>query len=276
MATRTITAIDDVLLTALGGTVSNTDTVYVDRGGNNFTSADLTAADLTAFKITAGFSGQFSSANGGQLKLVVNQTSTGVFTNESNSPLIELRSSSSSGVIYEIRNRPASSGTLQVSACKPTIIYHELRGVMKFESDVDLSAATIRTFSGETICRRTAGAATYPLLNGYVYGGTLTIERDAGTLYARGTGRIRLTYSDCSPTTINMDGGNVDVIQASAIGTLQGDAGTIDFTNSKTPLTVTTRACGPGVKIRLRRSHNITFSSVSGDYGGGPQIEYVD
>lgn len=274
MATKTITVIDDVLATALGGAPSAGDSVYVDRTAIDFTSATL-ANDLLLMVLSAGFSGRFLSSLGGALNITCDRTSTGVFRNESNSPVVELRSTSASGVIYEIRNRPASGGVLQVSSCKPTIV-HQHAGVMRLEADVDLSAATLRVHGGEAIAKKTGGAATYPLLNGYCYNGRFIIERDVTTLYARGRGLIRLAYSDCSPTTVNLDGGTVEAMHCSALGTLQGDNGVFDERPCKTPFTVTTRAVGPGVTILRRRNSMVTYSSTSGDYGGGPTIIETD
>lgn len=270
MATKYASVSDPSLATALGGAPSSGDTVYVNKWATDFNAADLSAADLLLFVITAGFSGSFQAANSGQLKLVVNQTNTGVFINQSNSPRIDLVSTSSTGVIYEIRNQPAFGGVLTLSTLKCTNFYQTDRGSVRIANDVDLTNAYI---DGGRVEFADGASFTTTLIT--ACSGAVTLNRDVTTLNIEGSAEVTINSTNCSPTTVNMRGGTLVVGECGGVGTLAGYSGVADFSRASRPVTIAARACGPGVLIRLPKSGLITFTSISGDVGGGPTLEYV-
>lgn len=276
MANRTITSTSTTLLTALGGTVSAGDAVYIDQYPTQFVTGDISANAIISCTLTAGFSGQFAAALGTPLKIDLSSGAPKRLANYSNAARVEVISTSSAGVIDEIIHNPAGGGYMQVNTCVATKVY-VLNGTLDLESLVDLSGATVEVSGGSCRMLKTAAAATYPVLTLTVGGsGQAEILRDVGTLNAEGGGTVRISESQCSPTTVNMRGGTVVINQCSAIGTLQGASGVIDLRNNKTPFTVTTRALGPGVTI-LRSANTIdpTYTSTTGDYGGGPVVRTV-
>lgn len=270
MATKYASLADPNLATAMGGAPASGDTVYVNKWATDYNAADLSAADLTLFVITAGFSGSFQAANSGQLKLVVNQTGAGVFINQSSSPRIDLVSTSSTGVIDEIRNQPAIGGVLTISTLKCTDFFQVDRGSVRIASDVDLTNAYI---DGGRVEFADGASFTTTLI--VACSGDVVLNRDATTVNIEGTATVTINSTNCTPTTINMRGGTLVVAECGGIGTIAGFSGLVDFSRCTRPTTVTARACGPGVTFRLPKSGLVTFSGTSGDTGGGPVLEYV-
>jgi hypothetical protein len=271
MATRTITSANTTLTSALSGSLSAGDTVYINKFAIDFTNADLSATDLLNVTLTAGFAGTFKAEANGQLKLVVNQTSTGVVINQSASPRIDLVSTSSTGVIYEIRNQPAVGGLLTLSTLKCTNFYQVDRGNARIAADVDLTNAYISAGRVEFV----EGNSFTTTLITVGDDAAVTLNRDVTTLNVEGDCQVTINSSYCTPTTINLRGGTLYVAECGTIAALNGTSGTADFSRVTIPTTVTARACGPGVEIILPKSGLVTFSGTSGDFGGGPSIRYV-
>ena len=271
MTTRTIASPATNLLTGLGGTVNAADVVYVNKFSVDYVLADLSASDLTSLTLTAGFSGTFKTGLSGQLKLVVNQASTGIFTNQSSSPQIDLVSTSSTGVIYEIRNQPAVGGVLNLSTLKCTNFYQTDRGSVRIAADVDLTNAYIAGGRVEFV----EGASFTTTLITAGGSAAVTLNRDVTTLNVEGDSEVTINSSYCTPTTISMRGGTLNVAECGTIAALNGASGVVDFTRVTLPTTVTARACGPGVTILLPKAGLVTFSGTSGDFGGGPAIRYL-
>lgn len=270
MTTRTIQSSNVNLLAALGSTVNAADTVFINKYATDFTNGDISSADLTALTLTAGFAGTFKAEAGGQLKLVVNQSSTGVLTNQSSSPRIDLVSTSSTGVIYEIRNQPAVGGLLTLATLKCTNFYQVDRGNVRIGADVDMTNAYIDGGRVEFVESNSFTTTTITADSGSV-----VLNRDVGTLNVEGDVEVTINSSYCTPTTINMRGGILIVAECGTIAALNGFSGLVDFTRVTVPTTVTARACGPGVTIRLPKSGLVTFSGTSGDFGGGPTVQVV-
>lgn len=271
MATQTVTNTGTTLSSALSGLGAG-DAVYIDQYSTPYTDGNISTVALISVTLTPGFSGQFAAALGTPLKIDLSSGSPKRLANYSNAARVEVLSTSSAGVIDEVIHNPAGGGFMQVNTCKTTKVY-VLNGSLDIGSEVDLTGAVAEVSGGAMRALKISGGGTaLPTLT--VGGnGIAELMRDVTTLNVEGGGTAKLSDSTCSPTTINMRGGTLQVNQCSAIGTLQGASGVIDLRNNKTPFTVTTRALGPGVTI-LRSPSTIdpTYTSTSGDYGGGPQI----
>lgn len=274
MATRTITSQNTSLITALGGTVNANDSVYINNYAVDYSAADLSATDLARVELTPGYSGRMTAAAGAQLKLVVNQTGSGILVNRSNSPELEIISTSASGVIATIVDEPAFGGAkVTIDICAPTEVFGPGVNTRFFGASCDLSSAVVWLSDGRTVFRKTASAATYPVatLN---LGGNAVAEchRDATTVNIGGNAVFAAMDSDCSPTTVNMQGGRFDMGKCSAVGTLQGSSGVVDQRNLTTPITISTMDLPPTVEIWRSRQTVVPTVSTDNSPAGGPKI----
>lgn len=271
MATRNITAIDPALITALGGTVANTDSVYLDRYATQYSSADLSAYDLTLLHLTRGFGSELTAANGAQLKAVVDQSGAGVLLNEFAGKLLEVISTSSSGVIKTIINRPQeASATVRLNTMLVTNLLH-LAGNLIVESAVNSTTAWV-IFARAYFRYGSSAMTTLHVGNG----GVATLERDVTDINVNGTGELLLNDTRVSPggvTTLN--GGTLKIGRTGTIASLAGSSGTLDLRECETPFTVSARAFGPGVTILRRRTDYMTVS-INNDVYGGPKTIIVD
>lgn len=269
MANRTIANKNTTLSSALAG-LSAGDDAYINLYSTEFINGDISGTALKSVTLTAGFSGKF--VPGTPLKIDLSSGSPKRLANYSNAANVDVASTSSAGVIDEIIHNPAGGGPMRVNTCVTTKVY-VLNGSLELAAEVDLSAALVEVTGGSMRALTISGGGT--ALATLTVGGTGIAEmlRDVTTVNVEGGGTAKLSDASCSPTTVNMRGGTLQVNECSGIGTLQGGSGVIDLRNNKTPFTVTTRALGPGVTI-LRSPSTIdpTYTSTSGDYGGGPQI----
>jgi len=279
MATRQITAINAAIITALGGTVNAADSVYIDKYAIDFNPADLSAADLTRLELGSGYSGRMTAAAGAALKCVVDQTGAGVLVNRSNSPQLEITSTSAAGVIATFVNAPAFNGTVKLDTAKPTVIYQPLPSTLTLGSSCDLSHASglIVITKGRCILEKTASAATYKATE-VTAGGDAVIDcaRDVGIVNVEAGGTFRCTSDHCSPTTVNMRGGTFVMGPCSGITTLQGNTGVVDQTGVCAPVTIATMHLAPTVII-LRSSRSVVPTvTTDNSPAGGPRIVMVD
>lgn len=272
MATRTITSVNTALLSALSGALSAGDTVYLDNYSTDYASADLSGTDLAAVKLTAGCGSRFAADTTAQLKLTCDRTSTGVFTNEGRCPYLEVVSTGPTGVIYEVRQAPQFAGRTLFDNCKVTKLYQTTPGSTRIGANCDLAASywTSGTFE---IQASTGGS--YVLTDLYIGGDASgVVRRDLANIYGVGPGTLRLDSTTITPSgVITLGGMTLVVVASGTIPTLQGSAGIVDFTQLRTPVTVSARLCGPGVSILYSKSSKgmVTWSDTSGDYGGGPR-----
>lgn len=275
MADRTIQSTDTTLLTALGGTTADGDNVYIDRYSVNYADADLSASsrDLALVELTTGYGGSIAAgAGGGQLKVVCNRTSTGILRNRSKSPRIEVISTSSAGVIYNVVNDPESGGVLDLNTCATENAF-AVSGTMNVQSGCDLEQAYC--YPGAVMNLR---YATYILDYIYGRGGKLVIERDFAAMDVEGGCEANINDTRVTPATgIVMKGGLLVVRRMGLCAALSGGSGMVDFTGLETPVTITARACEPGVTLKFTdRSYGlVTFTGTSGDLAGGPKIVKV-
>lgn len=271
MATRNITAIDPALITALGGTVTANDSVYLDRYGTAYSSADLSAYDLLLLHLTRGFSSELTAANGAQLKAVVDQTGAGVLLNEFSGKLLEIISTSSSGVIKTIINRPQdAAATVRLNTMLVTSLLH-LMGNLIVESAVN--ATTMWVIGSKAYIRYGSNAMTTLHVGN---GGVATLERDITDVNVNGSGELLLNDTRVSPGgTVTLNGGTLKIARTGTITSMAGSTGVLDIRECETPFTVSARAFGPGVTILRRRTDYMTVSS-NNDVYGGPKTVIVD
>jgi len=269
MANRTLVTKDDSLLTALGGTVNANDDVFLNKWGINFNPADLSASDLKSFTAGSEFDGEFSAAAGAQLTLVVNQTSTGIFTNESRSRRIELVSSSGSGVIYKIVHRPVAGGMLFVNTATANEFVQQ-GGQSILESGLTLT--THYQQGGTSIIRYGSTAITTLTL---CMDAILDLYRDITNGYVEGSSTLRLMDTRVVPASIALRGGTLKIVECGTIAALTG-CGTLDLTECRYPFTITTRTLEPGSIIIQRRGTNWMTLGSNADRFGGPKIVTVD
>lgn len=269
------------LLTHLGttlGAIANGDEIQVESFAQDFTGGcDLSTKDLVRFRIGSGSSSRFLASLGSELVLVCNRTSTGVFVNETSADQIEVRSSSASGVIHFIENKPQNNANImRLGACDCQLLTN-LRGTVLANSDSDING--IQVLGGTVLSR--AGAAV--VVDANVDGGTFQIERDATTVTVSGAGVLIPNSTTFTPTTINLRGGGIiRVKETGNWGALNAYSGVIDLTGCKSLgsasgalFSVTSGVIFPGVTIRLRSGQTgIDISGVT-SRGGGPKYEYV-
>lgn len=241
MATLYNTSNNPVFTSALSGAAANGDTVIINQFSTEFTSlTDISSADLLLFRLMPGFSGKFDTS---PLTVVVNQTSTGKLINESNSPKIVLKSSSSAGVIYQVQHSPKIGGgvmSLQTATVTNLLV---TAGYCSVGSDV--TATNVYVLGGE--CSLVGSANAITTLE--VRGGYVTLERDVTTLSAY-AGTTVINNSGVTPTTINIEQGAVVKIKdGGTITTLNGKSGILDLTELARPLTITNSTFYPTLRV---------------------------
>lgn len=270
MPTHRIVADSANLITALGATPGGNDTVRINRYFRDFSAGtDLSAADLAAIIFEPGFGGRFRNSDGGELVAVVNQTGSGYVQNNSSSPRIELRSTSSAGVIARIEHAPArGDGQLQIGACDcERLDVHG--GLCVALQGMDLAACAVS--GGQCVLRSSSYAITTLEANG----GEIEIERDVTTLHLNAGATLTSTHSDFSPTTMNHNGGNWIVKQSGTVSTYNGRGGLIDLTQAERLPVFSAGEIGPGVTIRLAAGQEKPSLSGLTLRMGGPRYEYV-
>lgn len=264
MATLRNTVSSTNATTALGGTVAGGDTVIFQQGAIEYlTGTDLDAYDLASITFTEGFRGAFRSNLSGVLSLVC---SAGTLLNQSPSPQIDVKSSSSSAGIANV--------------------IHAGSGDMNFD---DMAITNLYAVSGRAIC-----ADGVDLTNAYVMGGTLTLDADAtygvtaievgsgsltcnrdfGTLTMR-SGSVKLQSSLITATTLTMHGGTLDLRNATTIGTFNGYGGVLDLTQAERVPTFTTSLHWPSLTIRMRHGQTEPTWGTLTSVGTGARRVYV-
>lgn len=271
MATVKISSDNTALLSALSGTPADGDTVYIDRYATDFASADLSAYDLALVELSRGYRGRIASGAGGaRLKLVCNRTSTGIFRNRSNSPRVELISTSSAGVIYNIV-QSAEGGVLQVDTCDNEKM-HALKGTLLAESGADVNKAYC--YPGASLLLR---AAAYTVGNLYALGGVCNVQRDLTNADIAGNSEVTFEHANVSPSgTTNLWSGKLKIIESGIVSQLNAYSGVIDLTDLRNPVTFSNRTATPAVTILLSRNTPTVTWSATADLDSGPVTVYVD
>lgn len=272
--------LDDIdntsLLAALGGTVNANDTIRLRKYAKSYTLGSLTGnPDLAAAYLDAGFAGEFSAQAGGGssavLTLVVNQGGTGVFVDQSNARRVELQSTSSSGVIYEVRYLAGNGHVLALGAMDLNNLRVLRPGTVIVGGDCDCNVANAS--AGSTEFRESAYALGTLTAGGNEAGDAAVIlNRDVGTLNVEGRAVVSINSTTVSPTTVNLRGGMLVLGLCGDITTLQGDSGVIDQRGLTSAITIATSALGPGVTILRSGRTVVPAVTTNNDYGGWPRI----
>lgn len=272
MATRTNSVPNATnFTTALGGTVASNDDILVNQYAAVYTAGtNLSTYDLLSFHITNGFNGKFE--NNGELTLVVDQTGTGVFKNESNSTVVQIKSTSVTGVIKTVVNAPVNdSQSLRIRSALVTTLYQK-SGTLSLEEDCDCE--TLNCYGGVTVARKTSGATPIDTLT--VYGGSVMLSRDIGTGNFEG-GSVTIDDATCIPATINVRGATVKIVEGGTVTNFNGYAGVLDLSGLRAPITFSNSVFHPGMTIRRSRKNSIAYTlSSNTDVAGGARIEFVD
>lgn len=272
--------LDDVantsLLAALGGTVNANDTIRLRKYATTYALGSLTGnPDLAAAYLDGGFAGEFSAQAGGGssavLTLVVNQSGTGVFVDQSNARRVELQSTSSSGVIYEIRYLAANGHVLALGAMDLERLRVLRQGTVIVGGDCD--CANVFASAGSIEFRESAYAITALTAGGNADGdASVILNRDVGTVNVEGRAIVSINSTTVSPTTINMRGGTLVLGLSGDIGTIQGDSGVIDQRALTSAITISTSALGPGVTVLRSGRTVVPTITTNNDYAGGPRV----
>lgn len=262
MATLRNTVTSTSVLTSLGGTVANTDTLIFQEGGTRYLSGGgLSAYDLTAIEFTEGFRGRLDAALGGNLQVVVNQTGTGYVVNRSPSERIDMRSASVSGVINKITHSGTGTMGLTFAAC-PLLI--QTSGTMIVGDDANV---TTLVMDGPTAALNLDTEASYAVTTIEANQGVGRIGRPFTTMNVR-RAKVTLDSSSIAATTLSLDGGELYVKNAATVGTFNGRAGLIDFTLAERVPVFTTSLHHPGLTIRLRWGQATpTWGTLTATYG---------
>lgn len=278
MAIVKTVADSDNLSTHLGSpSLAAGDEIEVTKYATDFIAGtNLSGTDLLKVTIGPGSSSRFLSANGGALKLTANRTSTGKFINQTSADALELESTSTAGVIYNIINNPKNSGSiLRVNTCDTQNVY-QITGTFVQQTDADFNSVYVL---GGRFFSRNGSAA---VVNFEVHGGFAEMARDVTTATLRG-GQTNITNSAFTPTTINIGGSAVvKVIETGNWGTLNGLAGVIDLTECRSSggssgylFTISAGTILPGLTIRQVKGGLLPDYSACSLPAGAPKIEFV-
>lgn len=257
MSTYYNTSNNPAFTSALSGSPANGDTVIINQFSTEFTSlTDISGADLLLLRLMPGFSGKFDTS---ALTVVVNQTSTGKLINESNSPKIRVKSSSTAGVIYQVQHSPKIGGGAMFIETATVTNLLVSSGYCSVGSDV--TATNVYVIGGE--CTLVGSANAITTLE--VRGGFATLERDVGTLTAY-AGTTVINNSGVTPTTVNIEqGATVKIKDGGTITTLNGKSGTLDLTELARPLTITNSTFYPTFRILKNSATDslLTFTNAT-------------
>ncbi len=264
MAIRTVTGANQNLTTDLGGTVSGGDTVYVGFGSVNYNNAsgnDLSAADLVLFETRPGWDG--SIASGAPLKLVCNQTNTGIARLHWAGREIYLQSSSGSGVIYRIEIAPTGGGKVFLSTCDNEILI-QTAGVLEAEATADLENVYVMN-RAQALLKESG-----PEMTTLRVGGDARVEcqRDFVNGYVSGAGQLRVTRAAVTPSILEFNGGYVDWRGGNITDLyVYGANNVLDLRGMPTVLTVSNKRFRGFLEIWLTADQpEPTFSSTVDEY----------
>jgi hypothetical protein len=276
MATHKSTTSSTSLLTHLGvalGGIADGDTVRLNKFADRFaTDTDLSTKDLLLFHMASEWEGRAQADGGAGFTLVCNRTSTGKVVNESKSPRVEIASTSSAGVIYEVENAPAAGGVLQMGAmdCNKLI---QQKGTAIVGDTCDLNI--LELLGGVADVRRTA---SYTLSLIRAMAGALTLRRDFTNMEIKSDpdqGRAVVTLEDelAAPSgAIDLDGGELRIVECGTVAQLNGYSGILDVRKIRNPITFTASLLFPGLKVYHSLSNTNTITWNATERRGGAQF----
>jgi hypothetical protein len=257
MATYTNTVRHANIVTSTGGTPwADGDTVILNQGFDEYTAGlSMPSIDLALLHITGGFRGDITTALNLEAALI---------KIEGGNQIIRL-TSTAPGAFDEMWINTASGATVECVSCTVTLLRQNNSVFLAADS------CTVTTFY------QTGGQARYDeggtaITTGNGHGGTTYLNRDIGTLNSYQGHRTIVNSSTCTPTTINLNGGEFVVEGLCGdIGTINGNSGVLDFSRLANSITVSTRAFGPGLLYKPPRAGvTVTFTATN-DVAGGPR-----
>lgn len=269
MASKYNSVQDQNLTTSIGGAPAATDDVYIDKWALTYTAGtDLSAVSLASFTNQPESQCVFSGP--GELTL---KATTGIVTNAGRGERFELRSNSPATVVQTVVLKPQSP------AC-----VHQLKQV-QVSTLVCVSGTTIVTDTvnmaaglvfGGTVWVMPDATATYPITGSLsVWGGSVRLGRDLPDLTVHG-GSVEINDTAVSPANVTVNGGTLRLSACGNIGTLNGNAGTLDWTGLSRAVTIAVANWRPGLTIlKSRQGVEPAVTTENAPYGR-PRVVYVD
>lgn len=261
MATRTDTVTVDSaaagLLTAVGGTVTANDTVWIGKDQlYTYAGAQNLGQDLVLVGIQASHRKRITG-------LKFNATAGAVKLNGAGD-LYEISSLGSAAVHADVQVDLAGPGRVNYSDATITAL-RVVRGM--FQAGTDCVVTNCYCSGGETHLLSGASAGTTFQFSGDAIG---RVDRDVATINAKDRAKVIINSSTCTPATgIFPEGGTVEFHECgtvAAIGVAAGGAeGVLDFSRLKFPMTVSAIYHSKKLTIILPRHAPdlVTFSSTN-------------
>lgn len=245
------------------------DELHFDEGvdaGAMTNTATLAAVDLLTLRMLQGSAINLGSA-ANPFQCIINQTSTGYFENISKAAEVWL-SGGGSGVIYEVRFRPARFCHMRLAGCVNSIIRSLGGGGILTVTGTSTVVAVEALGPGSVVLQEHGSDVTGAVT---VSGGGLVEARRRIAAASTVGGGGKLTY-DVDTTTassaIGIDGGGqVDLVKGSI--EISGKNGVLDCRRlEKSGFTITGTAY-PGLTLYLgANAPTLSYTAVS----GGPSI----
>lgn len=266
----------DVFLTSLGGAqpAAGSDT-FISYWGFDYSGNAVITNDQLSVQLTSGFSGRFKDDD--PLTIVCDRTGTGKFANLSNSPYVYVKSTSTAGVIHEIRIAPESNGITIVGDCTCTV-FTQWKGATTLQYGFTAGANnTVRLMGGQLDVLNPAGGTNKVCKDLFIEGGRATVRRDHDTCTIYGGVCV---YDDATVTpsgTVEIHGnGELHVRDSGTIASLTGFSGVLSFVGLRRALTISAGAVYPGLKIIKDRVTDSLLSWSPTTPAGPPVVQYVN
>lgn len=261
MATYTNSVISTALFTSLGGTPGASDTVNLSKQSITYLTDLTVTGTLAALNATSGFSGNFDP-------LPLNANATAVLAQWSGNAW---RHQGDIGTLTLDAARGGrwthQSGTITTGYVKTGNLYVPGGGVV-----TNLYVGGPGATGGATALLDSGG--TGPTLLDVGPGGRVALNRDVTTATIHG-GTVTVDDTTCSPTTVNLWDGTLELLASGDVGTLNGYAGTLDLRGLKQSITIGTANLYPGLTILKPRLGGVTLTiTTRNDFGGG--AKFVD
>ncbi|PCI11076.1 hypothetical protein COB72_01915 [bacterium] len=261
---------------ALGGslTLATADVINIVEGNNNY-DANLDVLGTTQFERFStgpGYSGNVGDYPDGLLVVAKK-----IYI-ESASPLIAIKGDNLPGTNTELivwKNRAGGQGS--VSEYKDLTRLDLLAsGTVNIKASTNVDNAYVK--AGGLTALFEKGDDQIALLDvgvASVAGGTARVEvgRDVNVLTIKSRGEV-MTHEDCSPTTINLDGGNLKH-KGGAIGGINADGGLADFSMVTADVVISSWVI-TGDLIIIKPPTGLSVTMPTSTQQGSFRIDYRD
>ena len=240
MATRYLTTPGGTnLLTSLGGTLSDGDTVYVNTGNDTLTDGlNQAAKTFPLFALVGKFEGSIGDGTS------VLECDIGTLLLQCNARALYFKAGSTTSTVALAKLRPTRTNCL-ISFTSGTLTECQMAGGSLIIADVaDINI--LRQTGGSSILR--AGAQKINTLD--LQGGTCQCDRDLGDANVA-AGMLIVGDSSVTPDSINVASGATLDYSGGNIATLTSERGaTIDMMKLTKPITITDHYCTEGAVIK--------------------------